>query len=301
MAGYPNHIIKWQQASPTGSDAPIVVREITRHADNQTHSHEFMEIVLISRGTAQHHSPAGEGTLARGDVIIMRPGSWHAYVNCQALSLYNLLFRMEVLHRELAWTLADPALSRLLVSGPLSRRNGGILTLRLAPDAVSSCEEHLSALAHLPAQPSAGAERARRVGLLLLVLGDLIADGNIDLREPNSAVGLHSAVARGMDLLQNHVDRLWSLDELARHVGAERSYLIRLFKAGTGLPPMAYLARCRAERAATLLLGTNRRIAEIAREVGWPDPVYFARRFKAHLGVSATAYRKRFAGPPNDL
>jgi AraC family L-rhamnose operon transcriptional activator RhaR len=29
-----------------------------------------------------------------------------------------------------------------------------------------------------------------------------------------------------------------------------------------------------------------------------PDQNYFGRRFKAHYGLSATTYRKRFASPP---
>jgi AraC family L-rhamnose operon transcriptional activator RhaR len=28
--------------------------------------------------------------------------------------------------------------------------------------------------------------------------------------------------------------------------------------------------------------------------VGWDDPNYFARRFKAHFGISATRYRQQF-------
>jgi AraC family L-rhamnose operon transcriptional activator RhaR len=28
--------------------------------------------------------------------------------------------------------------------------------------------------------------------------------------------------------------------------------------------------------------------------VGWPDPNYFARRFRSHFGLSATTFRERF-------
>lgn len=63
----------------------------------------------------------------------------------------------------------------------------------------------------------------------------------------------------------------------------------------SGLPPIAYLSRLRAEVAASLLLRTAQPITQISRSVGWPDQNYFARRFKAHFGLTATTYRKRFA------
>jgi hypothetical protein len=63
----------------------------------------------------------------------------------------------------------------------------------------------------------------------------------------------------------------------------------------TGLPPMAYLAQVRAEHAAVLLLHSDEPVTGIGRAVGWLDQNYFARRFKAHYGLSATTYRKRFA------
>jgi AraC family L-rhamnose operon transcriptional activator RhaR len=57
---------------------------------------------------------------------------------------------------------------------------------------------------------------------------------------------------------------------------------------------MAYLARCRVETAAILLVHTTQPITQIGRSVGWPDPNYFARRFKGHTGLSPSAYRSRF-------
>jgi AraC family L-rhamnose operon transcriptional activator RhaR len=71
--------------------------------------------------------------------------------------------------------------------------------------------------------------------------------------------------------------------------------VVRLFKASTGLPPIAYLARLRAAHAAALLLHSDQSISCIGRAVGWPDQNYFARRFKARYGLSPTMYRARFA------
>ncbi|WP_233358643.1 helix-turn-helix domain-containing protein [Thermomonospora amylolytica] len=48
------------------------------------------------------------------------------------------------------------------------------------------------------------------------------------------------------------------------------------------------------ERAASLLLHTDQPITRIGQAVGWADQNYFARRFKAHYGLTATTYRRRF-------
>ena len=56
-----------------------------------------------------------------------------------------------------------------------------------------------------------------------------------------------------------------------------------------------FLAQVRAEHAAVLLPHSDKPVTGIGRAVGWPDQNYFARRFKAHYGLSATTYRKRFA------
>ncbi|HET7516699.1 MAG TPA: helix-turn-helix transcriptional regulator, partial [Actinomycetes bacterium] len=105
----------------------------------------------------------------------------------------------------------------------------------------------------------------------------------------------HPAVVQAMQLLDSQLTHPWTLGELAARLHLSPGYLLRLFKSSTGMPPMAYLARRRVETAAGLLLHTDQSVTQIGRSVGWPDQNYFARRFKAHFGLSATTYRSRFA------
>jgi AraC family L-rhamnose operon transcriptional activator RhaR len=154
---------------------------------------------------------------------------------------------------------------------------------------------HLQALAALRDRPL---EQHRgdiigRLALLFSELGRAVADDHRALVGEGSRA--HPVVVRAMRLLEADLARHWTLTRLADELHTSPGYLVRLFKAATGLPPMAYLARVRVEHAAVLLLHSDEPITGIGQAVGWPDQNYFARRFKSHYGLSASAYRRRFA------
>jgi AraC family transcriptional regulator, L-rhamnose operon transcriptional activator RhaR len=259
--------------------------------DNPLHTHSFVEIAFAIGGTGTHRCLAGRSVLSAGDVVLLRPGVWHGYEECQRLELYNCCFSGELLRRELAWTREDPLLGYLLWTGPYSAAGRGTLSFRLPDDAYAECMGHLDALAALRHRP-APEYRGDILGRLSLLLGQLarVVPG------PSLAGGPpHPAAGRALRLLESDIARPWTLPALADELHLAPGYLIRLFKAATGLPPMAYLAQVRAEHAAVLLLHSDEPVTCIGRTVGWPDQNYFARRFKAHYGLSATTYRKRFA------
>ncbi|MFA5206150.1 MAG: helix-turn-helix transcriptional regulator, partial [Lentisphaeria bacterium] len=144
------------------------------------------------------------------------------------------------------------------------------------------------------------------MGALLTVLGrladalpggDLTEEGLSGRPRPPAARPPHPAVHTAAELLEQHPRHPWCLDELARRVSHNPCYLVRRFHADTGLTPMAFLNRVRGEQAATLLVQTTREVRDIGDAVGWPDPRHFARRFKTQFGLSASDYRRRFAGP----
>ncbi len=92
--------------------------------------------------------------------------------------------------------------------------------------------------------------------------------------------------------LSNNYDRPIGISDAAAHVGLERSYFARLFRARMGQSPSEWLNAYRMNRAAALLADTDLKIGEIARSVGFEDPLYFSRRFCKTLGVSPSAYRR---------
>jgi AraC family transcriptional regulator, L-rhamnose operon transcriptional activator RhaR len=267
-----------------------------RHDDvNPLHCHSFVEIAFVAGGQGVHLSRAGGQSISVGDVILLRPGVWHGYEQCRQLTLYNCCFTIEVLRRELAWTREDPMLGYLLWTGPYSANGHGMMTIHLDPGTFEECRVHLAALTALRHTPVAQyrGDVIGRLALLLGILGRAVAA--MPRLQPDPPKTVSPAIGHAMRLLETRLAERWTLTQLAEELHLAPGYLVRLFKSATGLPPMAYLARLRAEHAANLLLRSDESIAGIGRTVGWPDQNYFARRFRAHYGLTASSYRARFA------
>ncbi|MEW2352395.1 AraC family transcriptional regulator [Spirillospora sp. NPDC029432] len=265
------------------------------------HTHSFLELAVVTGGRGVHRSLTGRRDLEVGDVVLLRPGVWHGYEECRGLDLYNCCLNTGLLRRELAWTREDPLLGYLLWNGPNSMQRRGMLTTHLDQRTLGECVVHLDGLARLRHEPLAR-HRGDIIGRLTMFLSHVARAAATDRGGVPGAEGpAHPAVLEAMRLLESRLDHRWTLDELAEELHLTPRYLIRLFKAATGLPPMAYLAQHRVEKAAHLLLHTDHPVTQIAQTVGWADQNYFARRFKAHYGLTATTYRQHFTHPSRRL
>ncbi|NNN30610.1 helix-turn-helix transcriptional regulator [Streptomyces sp. S3(2020)] len=262
--------------------------------DFALHTHSYVEVVVVIEGEGVHLSPAGRRTLQVGDVLVLRPGLWHGYEGCRQLTVYNCCFSADLLLRELAWMREDPLLGHLLWRGPRAVDRKGLLSFRLGAPALQECLPHLDALNALRHAP-VRLRRGDLVGRLTLLLSALARVAVVTL--PNGAqesARTHPAVAQAMRLLESRPAQPWTVSELAADLHVSAGYLARRFKSVTGLPPMAYLSQHRAAMASDLLLHTDLSVSHVGREVGWPDANLFARRFRAHTGMSPSDYRRRF-------
>ena len=101
---------------------------------------------------------------------------------------------------------------------------------------------------------------------------------------------------RAKDLADARYAEPLTVDDLAAAAGLSRAHFSREFRRAFGEPPHAYLLTRRLERAAALLRGTDRSVADVCLSVGLTSIGSFTTSFSRMYGVSPLAYRESF--PP---
>ncbi|MPM11519.1 HTH-type transcriptional activator RhaS [bioreactor metagenome] len=98
--------------------------------------------------------------------------------------------------------------------------------------------------------------------------------------------------------IQEHYMNDLSVRELAEQNGANENRLFYVFKKYTGMGPGEYLLQYRLNRAKELLITGDTAVGEIARSVGYDDPLYFSRIFKQRFGLPPSQLRAKFRNNP---
>jgi AraC family L-rhamnose operon transcriptional activator RhaR len=272
-------------------------------ADVEPHAHDFLEIAVVGTGEGRHTTSQGVRRVQRGQVIVLRPGAWHAFRECRGLVVANCCVSAQGLRTDLSALQQIPVLRELLWTAPVARGPHGVGIMQVDPESADEAIDEIALMvrdlsvsdgvgAHGEGRGSEGSRQAGRLlGRLVTVLG-ILSDGRLDRTEAPEQV-VHPAVAATIARLEAAPAETWRLDELAEAVNLDPAYLSRLFRRHTGLSPLGFLARLRAERAATLLAHSDLPAARVGAAVGWDDPTYFARRFRTLVGSTPTQYRAR--------
>jgi AraC-like DNA-binding protein/ligand-binding sensor protein len=103
-------------------------------------------------------------------------------------------------------------------------------------------------------------------------------------------------VQRAREYIDKHKTEPLSLSAVAKAAGASVFHFCKVFRKSTGLKFTDYVARVRLEDARTQLLNPNRRISEVAYDVGFQSLTQFNRMFKRVFGQSPTEFREHLNG-----
>lgn len=109
-------------------------------------------------------------------------------------------------------------------------------------------------------------------------------------RIQSSSAGLKKA----LQYIDSHygMEKL-SVQEVADVTGFSVNHFSRIFKKETGDTFVNYLTGYRIQKACELLAGTDKKIYEIAEEVGYSTPQYFSQVFIKYKKMTPLEYRKK--------
>ncbi|MEQ5844154.1 AraC family transcriptional regulator [Paraburkholderia acidicola] len=105
--------------------------------------------------------------------------------------------------------------------------------------------------------------------------------------------GLSVAIRRRLrDYIDSHLTQPITLGELAGVAGLSEFHFARMFRTSFGLPPHAWIAQLRLERARTLLRTTGLPLASVAAHCGYANASHFSHRFREAFGVAPVVFRQ---------
>jgi AraC-like DNA-binding protein len=102
-------------------------------------------------------------------------------------------------------------------------------------------------------------------------------------------------ITRARQYIAEHKTEGLSLAAVAKVAGSSVFHFCKTFHKSTGLNFTDYVARARVEDAKKGLLNPNRRISEIAYDVGFQSLTQFNRTFKKIFGQSPSEYRTQLS------
>ncbi|VGO17889.1 HTH-type transcriptional activator RhaR [Pontiella desulfatans] len=253
------------------------------------HSHDFCELVIVTRGGAMHMLEGSVFPVTAGDVFLLQGRQRHYFYERKGLDLINIMYDPEKIALPENELRRMPGYCAMFMLEPTYRRQHRFASRlhlkrvplarveRLAEEMEQECEED-----------APGKEVALRAKLLELMVYLSRAYTSSDTTEAHALLRVGNVIGA----LENDFSKDWKLEDLLKIAHMSRSNLMRVFRKATGQTPIEYLVRLRIQRAMEMLRNSDLSVTEIALEVGFNDSNYFTRQFRRILGESPRSFRQ---------
>jgi AraC-like DNA-binding protein len=253
------------------------------------HSHDFCELVIVTRGHAMHRLEGDSFPVTAGDVFLLQGRQSHHFYERKNLDLINIMYDPEKIALPENELRRMPGYCAMFMLEPTYRRQHNFASrLHLKRVPLAHVEQLTDAMDRECNQLEPGHEVALRAKLLELMVYLSRAYTNTDTTEAHALLRVGNVIGA----LENDFSKDWKLEDLLKIAHMSRSNLMRVFRKATGQTPIEYLVRLRIQRAMELLRNTDLTITEIALQAGFNDSNYFTRQFRRIVGEPPRTFRQ---------
>jgi AraC family transcriptional activator of pobA len=241
------------------------------------HRHaQLAQLFLIETGSAEAVVDGQKVSLTDNHLLFVPPQAVHSFVFAPATTGWVQSFPMSIVSS------IDPGGSDIgrVLSGPFS----GPSDARLL-NVMLDLDETLTQIGTFRTQAA--------VGLAHAILARVAEIGNI--AQPPGERSTPARLKQLNGLIASHLQDDWTARDYANAMAISTGHLARLCRNYMGMSTSAYIEAAVMQEASRLLAFTQMTVTEAAYRLGFNDPSYFSRRFRAVHGVTPSDYRKQFS------
>jgi AraC-like DNA-binding protein len=261
------------------------------------HSHDFIELVFVANGRAEHSFEGESYPIQTGDIFIINPGEVHSYRTKPGdrIEIINCLFTPELIHESLLRELGvSQSMDYFYVHPFLHVRERFHHRLNLSGGKEDQVLRLLEAMMEEWEPRRSGYSTIIKLQLLqlLILLSRFYAESQIPCTKV-SREGEHTLLIRRITgYLERHFDKKMAVPDLCELFHISNRQLNRVFKQETGQTVTERIQQIRIERAKQYLMECDDKVIQIAHRVGYEDPAFFTQLFRRKVGCSPGQYRE---------
>lgn len=256
----------------------------------QWHWHEEFEALFVTEGAAEVSLEKEKYIIKEGDGMFINAGALHAI---RLTTASRCRFHSIVFHPRLVGGSKDSVFWLNYIE-PLILQNTlkSVLFDGSAAWHTKACE-FIETAWHAVVEEPFGYEFQVRSALsqLVLLLKMYLPDGGKELSERELRDAKRIRIM--LQYIQEHYMEELDTGQIARSATISESECLRCFHKTIGMPPVRYLKQFRVQKAAELLLSTEKKIGDIGAECGFLDTSYFTKVFREIKGCAPGKYRSQ--------
>lgn len=248
------------------TDINLVGISIHRNCEVNMHSHEFYEIVVITKGSGYHYIEKMCTPIQTGDIFVLPPNVVHGYYFENNLEVYHLLLKKDFIKKYYNELSKVDGFSKLFEVEPYLRTvYNKNMFLHLSGTEFQSIKNKIEKIVSF--------NREKRFIHANVIALELICSlcHSMHTMSQSSKSDSEIEILNVLEYIQNHYDEKLTTESLLKLTIMSRATFNRHFKKMVKMSPMQYVINCRVSAAKLMVDEGKSSKTEIAQRCGFYD------------------------------
>lgn len=261
----------------------FIAQHVKPHVEAKMHRHEAWELYYVTQGRGTRMTGDTLMSFSEGDVVLIPPSMAHywEYDPDSANKEGDITYLMVAFNKEFV--------DKCINTFPEIKRS---LFGRIMPDealkyGTKSAEVIKTALREMQGYDDIG----QLCEMLQLLPTIFTTDDHVFIGKPIKIERDIRRMQQVAEYVMAHYVHTITLDDIAAHIGMNRSAFCTFFKRNKGMTFSQFVTQYRLETACGLLKTSRKQVSEICFAVGFNDLPHFNRVFKKEYGVTPSQFR----------